>query len=1000
MATVTTGGSGAWSSVVVNAPWPGGTPPGAADDVVVALGHTLTVDGTYSIGSDTGSNTAMLVNGTLTFDATKNTSLTLKGNASTAAATTATINIGTSGTPINAGKTAALVFASAAPANYRYGLTINDTSNFTVYDGTTRTVNTTTTASMAVGATTCTVADSTGWAVGDVIVFAPTDGTYNHFDKRTITALAPITFSATTYAHASGCPVGNLTRQVTISSSMGSGANSAYIHIRHSSTASNGRRGINGLALTSISTNNGATSTTAFVFGINGAGYYDPFVEFQNVTAYNCSQGNGLCIYQALASTAFVAQHIAAFSDTATFTGNNLSPTLSTNWTFDDFVVYGSDAVGAASLAFGIGAQGITISNSKIWASNTGFAGDAGNGTISSSYVHTQKTSTAALRLSAGTWNINGSHIGDASLPGSPSLPYIFHMGFNYGAVVTVTATNCYFGTPSTSFVGNQAISNPNSSITIVNKNQDVTAQELYLPSGNFFRDNSPAAPMTGINRSKSAIRADCSVSTKAFSKTTTFNATSGTVYTIVGYLGKDASVSVQPSFTASGTGLVAEGGSALSYTMTGTYGQWEKFTLKFHQSTGSTQTVTLTFTAQSAAGGKAWLDGVPQPPFIEWCQHYGYTYDPANPWRTVDPYVVLSEAAAGALDGAGFTYGGGTLTMTGTHSIRDMYDYMKWIDAVDQTGLPPIMTTSDGVSFTLGANLVMAAGASLTGTGSLSLGANTLTIGSGASTTVTVTYNSGAAAWVVVAVSGIVNGSRLQVYDTTGASELYNGVPGTSKSLNAVWTANHSLRIRAAYQSGTTAYLPYSTTATLTSTGATVTLAQVVDTVYAGIGLDGSTLTEFSADIPHLYIDLSGGGTTSAQRLYAWTCYEQTTSGGIQSLFGVVVAEDTLNFKIDTTVANVLLFNLSASPVIVAGGYLHRSDGATVIAATSGSIQMDPSRAYSAIDTQANMSSLALVHGLVTGSPLVVTPSTRTAGTLTQTISDNSGTITVTRTA
>jgi hypothetical protein len=45
-------------------------------------------------------------------------------------------------------------------------------------------------------------------------------------------------------------------------------------------------------------------------------------------------------------------------------------------------------------------------------------------------------------------------------------------------------------------------------------------------------------------------------------------------------------------------------------------------------------------------------------------------------------------------------------------------------------------------------------------------------------------------------------------------------------------------------------------------------------------------------------------------------------------------------------------LDNRSANPVIINGGYLSRDDGTTVIATGSGSIQMDPLKAYLAGDT------------------------------------------------
>lgn len=43
--TITTAGSGNWSSTTPNVPWPGGTIPLATDDIIIGNGFTLTVDG-------------------------------------------------------------------------------------------------------------------------------------------------------------------------------------------------------------------------------------------------------------------------------------------------------------------------------------------------------------------------------------------------------------------------------------------------------------------------------------------------------------------------------------------------------------------------------------------------------------------------------------------------------------------------------------------------------------------------------------------------------------------------------------------------------------------------------------------------------------------------------------------------------------------------------------------------------------------------------------------
>ena len=50
-ATITTTGSGNWSSTTPNAPWPGGTIPATTDDIIVGNGFTLTGDGNRTCAS-------------------------------------------------------------------------------------------------------------------------------------------------------------------------------------------------------------------------------------------------------------------------------------------------------------------------------------------------------------------------------------------------------------------------------------------------------------------------------------------------------------------------------------------------------------------------------------------------------------------------------------------------------------------------------------------------------------------------------------------------------------------------------------------------------------------------------------------------------------------------------------------------------------------------------------------------------------------------------------
>jgi hypothetical protein len=311
--------------------------------------------------------------------------------------------------------------------------------------------------------------------------------------------------------------------------------------------------------------------------------------------------------------------------------------------------------------------------------------------------------------------------------------------------------------------------------------------------------------------------------------------------------------------------------------------------------------------------------------------------------------YVAVNDTTASSLTGITVNGAAKTVTVSANHTLDELYAYCQWWSAqLANIDYEIPLTTTGGGNYSSTYAWSIAASVAITGTGAISLGAAALTTGAAATTAFNWSYNSGAGAWVSINVAGIVNGSRVQLYDVTSSTELYNGIPGTTLALNANWTADHTLRLRVTYASGVTAYLPYSALGTLTSAGAAFLVAQAADTVYNALAIDGSTCVEFVPDYPNLQIDVSDSDNiTTVQRVYAWAVWAQSTAQGIALMFNSVIAQDTNNFKIDVAVVNTQLDNTKATPVIIGGGYLIRSDGTTIIAATSNSIQMDPGRAY-----------------------------------------------------
>ena len=200
------------------------------------------------------------------------------------------------------------------------------------------------------------------------------------------------------------------------------------------------------------------------------------------------------------------------------------------------------------------------------------------------------------------------------------------------------------------------------------------------------------------------------------------------------------------------------------------------------------------------------------------------------------------------------------------------------------------------------------------------------------------------------ISAPALISGSRVQLYNLTDDVEVLNAeLVSAGMTYSAPFTSNKIMRLRADHASK----LPLETVGVLTASGLTFLDVQAEDDVYLANSVDGSTVTEFTPDNANIQVDINDpDGITDVQRLYAWMQWYMTTEAGIRStFFGAMFAIDSANYQIDQAKADIKLDNVSLMPVRVVGGNLTRRDGSTVIAAESGSIQMDPGKAY-AIET------------------------------------------------
>ena len=632
MATITSLGTGYYD---VGGTWVGGIVPVEGDKVIIASGHVVTIRDTRIAGDDT--TTAFTITGTLKADRAANSSLTVKGDIQMSAATTATIDYGRNSTadPIPAGVTATLILNySAAMVNYKYGLFVGEAAN-AYFCGATRTRNTVTTSSLAIAGTSVDLADITGWAVGDWVVFAQTDGTISHHERRQIATLTPgagttgtITFTAATYAHAIGCSVGNFSSNVTVKSYNTS--NPAYVCFRSTTTTSNNRREVDytsfeyvGSDVTLTSTKVWCTTTQSIVT--------TPFLSFTNCSFYNGNNSIGLFI-NLLNTTTVFSNH--AFYVDAGLSGALYYTASGTYTQLEDSVFYYSVGVFITS-AYSQGGQGATYRRCKFWSNGTttgsvNITNGAGLEFVDCEW-HTNQSTSPFVWLGSGDATFTNCKFGSSDLPGSPTFYYILDAGTTYGQVGRFILNDCLFGTPITSFYKNQEKPNLKYVTYIANKNLDPLVQEIYTPNGTIVRDNtSKISGATSLKMSPTSV-------TNALTFTLQIPAPTGKKVGVSGYLWRDtANVT---TVTLSGLGITPS-----TYTASGSLSANEQFFVSGTQTTGTDGILTLTIST-TGSSGNLWVDAVSAP------QAAAIDFGEFNYWSGGLPTQLMTATYVSALD-------------------------------------------------------------------------------------------------------------------------------------------------------------------------------------------------------------------------------------------------------------------------------------------------------------------------------------------------------------
>lgn len=292
-----------------------------------------------------------------------------------------------------------------------------------------------------------------------------------------------------------------------------------------------------------------------------------------------------------------------------------------------------------------------------------------------------------------------------------------------------------------------------------VNKDNDATAQQAMTIAGPLDRDNTANAYGT------SSMRVDCWYPANAHKHSFTIPVAAGQTINLRGAMQVSenyASVTpTAPTVTISGLGItpvVATGPTSYSATPTA-------YSISATNPQGYPGEFTVTYSAQSGYNNStayAWFYGVIDAPWVVSTRLFGYLYD-SNAYKTPDPRITLSEAAALALPVA-VDHGAEEITVSAPATAREVFEAcMADLVQTANQGEAVHITSPDGTSFATSYTVVLSGAGSIAGR-----------------------YSDANGSVVSATVTNIVAGSRILMKRTDTNAVLSNSVvAGTTFSLN-----------------------------------------------------------------------------------------------------------------------------------------------------------------------------------------------------------------------
>jgi len=243
-----------------------------------------------------------------------------------------------------------------------------------------------------------------------------------------------------------------------------------------------------------------------------------------------------------------------------------------------------------------------------------------------------------------------------------------------------------------------------------------------------------------------------------------------------------------------------------------------------------------------------------------------------------------------------------------------------------------------------------------------------TITLLNGAKIIGNATDSAGTVTTLPYSITGLIAGSNVRIYNATAGSEFFVGiVSGTSTSgtytEGVEISAGDTIDIRTVNTNGTTAYFENTATVIASASGFSALVNQQLNAIYNDNGIDGSTVTGITLDVPNVEFDLDeADDTISSQEIYAWYMNELMTTDGIRTIYKSITPKSQYRYCIDPSIADLKLDNKDlVNSLAITNGYFYSLDNTSVIAAGSGNIEMIPEESYIA-DSEAISKNLSRI--------------------------------------